>query len=202
VVKQFRRGRFTIDELVSEGILGLMRAIELWNPEQPYAFSTYAVIAIRGELFKMRRKLRAEIRNSENHVLSVMRWVRPRGKLTRLTLAGDGEFPVVAIGQESTVGFVFTRECDDNLEGAIDYERRFLIEKLMRRLTERQKKMIYSRYGFGSEPKTLEQMAYDHKITKERIRQILLAALDKLHTAATRPLGWGGFSRDNIHSSA
>lgn len=70
---------------------------------------------------------------------------------------------------------------------SIDYKRRLIHEEILKTLnnvglTDREKSILFSRYGFieGSEAKTLEEIAIDQGLTRERIRQILISIQNKI----------------------
>ena len=70
---------------------------------------------------------------------------------------------------------------------AVQSRRKIALDGILRRLDDRERKVIVCRFGLrcGKKPQTLEQVGNFMGVSKERIRQIETRALGKLHEAAT-----------------
>ena len=84
--------------------------------------------------------------------------------------------------------FVTTEDgrSDQYEQESAQLQREAQVEKILRRLDEREQRIIIGRFGLsrGQEPRTLKQVGAELGVTKERIRQIEARALDKLRKAA------------------
>ena len=70
-----------------------------------------------------------------------------------------------------------------------------LVKHWVEQLPEKQRRVLERRYGLGGcEISTLEEVAADLELTRERVRQIQIEALDQLRRAIKR----GGVTRDNL----
>ena len=138
-------------ELVSDGNVSLMRAVEKFDYERGNKFSTYASWAIIKNF--------ARTIPEENYRLD--RFMTGRDEV--LDTASDRRR---SVDQEVDSG-AGTRE---------------LVTKALERLSDRERRVIMSRFGLGdaAAPLKLEDVGRDLGVTKERIRQIEARALDKL----------------------
>lgn len=160
------------DDLIQAGALGLMRALQLFNPERGCAFSTYAGLwikqAIGRELQKHDRCVRLPV-----HVLA-KRFAA--GELRR-ERARSFDAPLApSEGNESLHDILPSENTDPIARLDAESESAELAEA-MARLTERERFVLRRR--FWSEM-TLEQIGAELGVTRERIRQIEARALEKL----------------------
>ena len=142
-------------ELVSDGNMSLIRAVEKFDYARGNKFSTYASWAIMKNFARTipnETKHRDRFRTSQEEVF-----------------AGTAEF----------------RSDERRLEGE-QAAREWQVGRMMRRLDEREHRIIASRFGLrrGEEPRTLQQVGEELGVTKERVRQIEARALSKLRDAA------------------
>jgi RNA polymerase primary sigma factor/RNA polymerase sigma factor len=142
-------------ELVSDGNMSLLRAIEKFDFARGNKFSTYASWAI---MKNFARTIPGEFKHRD-------RFRTSQDELFAATQEHRGN-PLVEESAQST------REAQ--------------IERILRRLDEREQKIIMGRFGLdhAQEPQTLKEVGASLGVTKERIRQIEARALSKLRQAA------------------
>ena len=142
-------------ELVSDGNMSLMRAVEKFDYARGNKFSTYASWAI---MKNFARTIPDEHRHRERFRTS---------QAEMFTTTEDA------------------RSDQFELESS-QVQREAQVERILRRLDDREQKIIIRRFGLrrGQEPLTLKQVGVELGVTKERIRQIEARALSKLRKAA------------------
>jgi len=163
-----RGGSALLSELISDGNLALLRAVEKFDYYRRYKLSTYAGWAI---IRQFARTLPEKVYSLET--LST----GDEAFLTSLQPAAAGYKP-------------HSEKRKDSPTTVILAPLRVALGKLLRRLTERERKVIVSRFGLkkGEEPKTLEEVGLAQGLTKERIRQIEKKALAKMRREADTDL--------------
>jgi RNA polymerase sigma factor (sigma-70 family) len=142
-------------ELVSDGNISLLRAVEKFDFSRGFKFSTYASWAI---MKNFARTIPGEFKHRD-------RFRTSQDELFASTQEHRGN-PLVEEGQQN--------------------QREAQIERILRRLDEREQKIIIGRFGLdhSHEPQTLKEVGASLGVTKERIRQIEARALSKLRQAA------------------
>jgi RNA polymerase primary sigma factor/RNA polymerase sigma factor len=142
-------------ELVSDGNMSLIRAVEKFDFARGNKFSTYASWAIM-------KNFARTIPDAHKH--------RDRYRTS----------------QQETFAATRDERSDQYGQESAQFEREHQVEKILRRLDEREQKIIMSRFGLepGHEPLTLKEVGAALGVTKERIRQIEARALGKLRKAA------------------
>jgi RNA polymerase primary sigma factor len=142
-------------ELVSDGNMSLLRAIEKFDFARGNKFSTYASWAI---MKNFARTIPGEFKHRD-------RFRTSQDELFAATQEHRGN-PLVEEGAQ--------------------HQREAQIERILRRLDDREQKIIIGRFGLdhAQEPQTLKEVGASLGVTKERIRQIEARALSKLRQAA------------------
>ena len=203
-------GFLTFADLVQIGTIGLMAAIERFDPFRGFRFSTYAIYwirqAISREQANLDRNIRLPVHVVEELNSLLQRRVRleseSQGNLTNVDLANELSLdpdrvelllelahPPVSLdllleqGPEVVEKELWLHETVDSEEERNLSNRmiRDAIEKVLSALSAREAQVIKFRFGIGGDnPQTLEQVGQYFGVTRERIRQIEAKALKTL----------------------
>ena len=173
IAKEFRGRGLPLEDVIAEGCVGLLKAIRRYRAESGTRFMTYASFWVRKEIL-------AAI-SDQPHTIHVPRYAREHGHNTPRLLRLD--VPEHAEGQTSLADRL--RHHDPLPEETIieDGQVRRL-RRLLLRLAPRDQAVLAWRYGLGGEPEqTLNEIASRLRLSRERVRQIEVAALAQLREA-------------------
>jgi RNA polymerase primary sigma factor len=197
-------------DLINEGNIGLMKAVERFDPKKGAKLSTYAALWIKQSIRRALSNQSKTIRLPVHVVDKVHKLHRASLKLTetlgreptdaelaeRLGISAAKAaqlrtFGVSPISLDAPVGDEDDSRLSDIVqdEGALTpYEllriktMRQEIRQQLKYLTPREAEIVTLRFGLdGREPRTLEEVGKKFKVTRERIRQIQETSLNKLH---------------------
>jgi RNA polymerase primary sigma factor len=209
IAKRYSYLGVPIMDLIEEGNLGLMKAVEKFNPRRGYRFSTYAAWWIRQYITRAIANQGKTIRIPVYMVEIAMRFkkiseqlqmkfkrkpaLKEIAKKMRLSLKKVRQLNKMAakisslnapIGSEGTAEFMDLIE-DESVSTAADELMEFLkkehVGELLEKMTPRERKILNLRFGLKDGiPRTLGATAKRFGITRERVRQIENAAMKKL----------------------
>jgi RNA polymerase primary sigma factor len=213
IARNYSVENMELADLVQEGALGLMRAIEKFKYSKGCKFSTYATWWVRQSIHRAigdrERSVRipahihegiARLRQAEKAFVQehgrqpdtqdLARLLRMSArKVKRIQLAMQEsvslESPVGEDGGESLEDFIEDKEAPAPQAHFEGQMRRAEVRRWLSTLDERESRVLELRFGIGSDsPKTLDQIGQEFNVTRERARQIQLQALRKLRTSS------------------
>ncbi|WP_299013288.1 RNA polymerase sigma factor RpoS [uncultured Photobacterium sp.] len=216
IAKKYRGSGMLLSDLIDEGNIGLITAVDKYDPERGFRFSTYATWwikqTIERAIHNQARTIRLPVHVSKeiNTILRTHKQLMKSSnqepshediaeKLERSVddisgvLAYDA--PVVSIDQaisddsnsQTISAFIAddgSNQPDTELNQA---DIRKLAISVLESLNERDREIICRRFGLlGHETQTLQQVADEVGLTRERIRQLQVSSLNKLKNALKR----------------
>ena len=206
--KYIGRGMHFLD-LIQEGNLGLIKAVDKFDQSKGYKFSTYATWWIRQAITRAIADQARTIRIPVHMVETINKLIRTSRHLlqtlgrepTPEEIAAELEMPVERVREvlkvaqdpisletpvgeedESNLGnFIPDEDAPSPSEQAADVLLREHMEEVMQTLTPREAKVLKLRFGLqDGRMRTLEEVGKEFDVTRERIRQIEAKALRKL----------------------
>ncbi len=209
VARQFSGRGLPFLDLIQEGNVGLMRAVEKFDWRRGFRFSTYAMWWIRQSMARALDTQSRVVRLPASELTLINRVGRVARALSdenasepsnveiaeRLDIEAERvkeargyahhTIPLdVAANDngETAVNFIDDGNSANPFLSAVDRSRRDAIQRALARLTPREAKILRMHFGLdaGTEPRTLEEIGQDLSVTRERVRQIEAAAFAKL----------------------
>jgi RNA polymerase nonessential primary-like sigma factor len=225
IAKHYINRGVVLLDLIEEGNLGLMRAIDKFEPERGFRFSTYATWWIR-------QSVERAIMNQARTVRLPVHMVRELNQILRAKYHLEAQHRNGKDASVEDIAHLLDRPIDEvqdilalsehasSLDAPLDgdpqsslmdllpgdadaapdccaeqHEMTMLVRDWLKKLPDKQRLVIIRRFGLDDEdPCTLEQLANEMRVTRERVRQIQQEALVKLKRAMSAK----GVHRDSL----
>jgi len=208
IAKKFLWSKLSFPDLIQEWNVGLIKAIEKFDPDKEFKFSTYATWWIRQSITKaiadMTKNVRIPVHlideisaynkavqtllqknNREPTVQEIAEYLNmPVKKVNKIktVILGSGSLdsPIWEDGKNSIWDLI---EDENTLKPDDHLEKKMLrenLDKIFDMLDDRERKIVKMRYGINGRRYTLDEIGKEFNITRERVRQIEAKVLQKL----------------------
>ena len=220
IAKHYQHRGIPLDDLIEEGNLGLIHALEKFDPERGFRFSTYATWWVRQNIeraimnqsrtvrlpvhvvkelnavLQALRKCGADVEKADEELTPVLEKVakllhKPVDEIRRLLLLNERTASLDApldIDPDLTVADAIADEHAIDPEAVVEHEEVVRhIGEWVSELTDRHRGVVERRYGLnGCDVATLETLAQELGVTRERVRQLQMEALSRLRQRLAR----------------
>jgi RNA polymerase primary sigma factor len=216
IAKGYATGVVPFVDMVQDGYLGLLQAVDRFDPNRGFKFSTYAAWWIRkalndafrchARLIRLPENVRRELgqlrKVSQELRESLGRWPTDRELAERMKLSFKRVKKLLDVGPDLYAiedlpayrdagweAIVRDTAVPDPLESTLRSELRDRVEKALQVLSPRERKIVRLRFGFDTDGVvTLLQVAQRFGLSRERVRQIETTALKKMNRLAKHRL--------------
>jgi RNA polymerase primary sigma factor len=190
IAKMYQNNGIPLSDLIAEGNLGLLKAIDKFDRTKGYRFISYAVWWIKQSIIESINEHSRNIRipvNQINDYLKAKKEVK------------DSDSDLVEMFPTTRSIFDIVNEDGDELIDLIEDDGALMpdnqlnnnqtnlkseLEKLLNKLDDKERTIIKMYFGIDGEPMTLEAIGDEFGLTKERIRQIKSKSINKIRANA------------------
>ena len=180
IANQYKGKGLSMEDMVSEGNFGLMKAARKFDASKGTRFVNFAVVYVRQQiekaieqqagLYKMPRDVSRElVARQQSKPLSVDAPLGHRNNVSLLSVLVNQDAPLAD-----------ERVHSEAIEVAVEYA--------LQSLNERESRVVNAFFGIDQERETMQEIAEDMELKRERVRQIRNKALRKLRKAYYRKL--------------
>jgi len=202
LAKRYRGFNIPFEDLIQEGSFGLQRAVDLFEPERGFKFSTYSSWWIRASIQRYCRDKGRVVRVPVHMQEALEKYHAVRSENENM---GDDEVAArmnmsvkkvrvlksmnhvdyfsldakLGEGSESCLGDLIPAEDTDFriANAALDME---IVNTVLRELPQRERYIIECRFGLNGEERTLQDIATEYDMSRERVRQLQVKAMNSL----------------------
>lgn len=175
IATQYKGKGLPMDDLVSEGNIGLMKAASRFNPDKGTRFVSYAVVHVRQQIEKAIDQQTGlyQIPKDVKNEMAARQQSRPMSVDAPLGYRTNMSLLSVLVNHDAP--FADERVHSEAIEDAVEFA--------LGSLDERESRVVNAFFGINQEHETMAEIAEDMDLKRERIRQIRDKAVRKLRKA-------------------
>lgn len=177
IANQYKGKGLQMDDLVSEGNIGLMKAASRFDPERGTRFVNFAVVHIRQQIEKaIAQQTDPPKGHKGTDTRASQRWLTPASHLSvDAPLGYRNNMSLLSVLVNQDAPFADERIHSEAIEDAVEFA--------LGSLDKRESRVVNAFFGINQEHETMAEIAEDMNLKRERVRQIRDKAIRKLRKA-------------------